>query len=800
MSEPTVQAESIETVLVEVAPDTTVVVEAEPLPAQSVYVDAAPGGTDVVVEAASTSDGTVSVDVIFDYPPSGPPGPVGPEGPPGVPGVDVVDTASLQDGAVTTPKIADDAVTSAKIEDGAIGTSEIADGSVINGKLAANSVDAPQIIAGAVGTFALADASVTTPKLADGAVTAQKLAAGAVTGAAIATGAVSSAQIADGGIQTIDLADGSVTAAKLAPGAISGGSLADGSVSSTQIADGGIQTIDLADGSVTTAKIAGAAVTGSQIAASSITSGHLVNGAVTNAKIANQAVDNAQLAPFAVTANKIANQTITSAQLADGAVTTPKLGAGAVDYTKFSGPYLALNAAAGASFREIQFFSTASLPPAGAAKRWTITANSSAESGGNNGSDFGISRYDDAGALLSTPIFINRANGGVTVANNLQVNGTIVSNSTIQAGSQLTCGGYAVIGGGTIYLEGPNAGSKNIFFRTNGSPRWAFACDSNSETGSNAGSNFVLYRYDDGGNYINAPFQINRSNGIPYLSCAILTANAALGGGGMLRFDAPSAQTNGLSWYLDGREYYRLVTDYNNNNLTFQVWNGSGGWISDPIVMPLAGTSLSLSVPDTYTNSLHATNFGASGTLTVSGAASIGGTLNVGGAITAASGANTVANQVMVGVYVNGSWYNAQSMGVSPGGTTGVVVYNNSNSSTWSMAASDRRLKENIQKPSLDPLALVRNLPIWSCDYISPVKPDPKVDDPEVWTVPPEHWSFSFMADEVEAALPNATIKDEDGVPIALHPQHLIATLWAAVQQLTERLEAAEAKLAGSVH
>lgn len=48
------------------------------------------------------------------------------------------------------------------------------------------------------------------------------------------------------------------------------------------------------------------------------------------------------------------------------------------------------------------------------ASRWIINKNNEAETGSNAGSNFAISRYSDAGALLDTPIFINRSSGYVT--------------------------------------------------------------------------------------------------------------------------------------------------------------------------------------------------------------------------------------------------------------------------------------------------------------------------------------------------------------------------------------------------
>jgi hypothetical protein len=49
------------------------------------------------------------------------------------------------------------------------------------------------------------------------------------------------------------------------------------------------------------------------------------------------------------------------------------------------------------------------------ARRWKIRSNSTAESGGNVGSDFQIARYDDAGTLVDRPISIERVNGRVGI-------------------------------------------------------------------------------------------------------------------------------------------------------------------------------------------------------------------------------------------------------------------------------------------------------------------------------------------------------------------------------------------------
>lgn len=52
----------------------------------------------------------------------------------------------------------------------------------------------------------------------------------------------------------------------------------------------------------------------------------------------------------------------------------------------------------------------------GTSDRWIVSANGTAESGTNAGSDFAVASYDDSGALLATPLFIIRSTGGVRVA------------------------------------------------------------------------------------------------------------------------------------------------------------------------------------------------------------------------------------------------------------------------------------------------------------------------------------------------------------------------------------------------
>lgn len=48
------------------------------------------------------------------------------------------------------------------------------------------------------------------------------------------------------------------------------------------------------------------------------------------------------------------------------------------------------------------------------------------------------------------------------------------------------------------------------------SPRWRWAVDNDAESGSNAGSSFSLYRYNDSGAYLGRPIEVRRSDGRIY--------------------------------------------------------------------------------------------------------------------------------------------------------------------------------------------------------------------------------------------------------------------------------------------
>jgi len=90
--------------------------------------------------------------------------------------------------------------------------------------------------------------------------------------------------------------------------------------------------------------------------------------------------------------------------------------------------------------------------------RWSIQlGNNTTESGSNVGSDFSIDRYSDAGAILGSPLVINRSTGNATFAQSLTVSGNFtvagaISGASVASASSATVGTYYFGQSGTKYL------------------------------------------------------------------------------------------------------------------------------------------------------------------------------------------------------------------------------------------------------------------------------------------------------------------------------------------------------------
>ena len=105
---------------------------------------------------------------------------------------------------------------------------------------------------------------------------------------------------------------------------------------------------------------------------------------------------------------------------------------------------------------------------------------------------------------------------------------------------------------------------------------------------------------------------------------------------------------------------------------------------------------------------------------------------------------------------------------------------------TWSVTqSSDRRLKRNIVRSSKDALAALQRLGVYEFDLDLIPEAQP----------PTQHWEWGVMADEVKEEIPLACYDDEKGYA-HLHELPLLTFLIRAVQQLADKLEALELRMA----
>lgn len=105
------------------------------------------------------------------------------------------------------------------------------------------------------------------------------------------------------------------------------------------------------------------------------------------------------------------------------------------------------------------------LATTGTGARWGWVANSTAESGGNAGSDLSLSRFSDTGTYIDSPISVTRSSGVVSFTNRVYANGGLSSigtmsvsgsgtfSGTINAGQDGT-NGYTQLTQGTSSISG----------------------------------------------------------------------------------------------------------------------------------------------------------------------------------------------------------------------------------------------------------------------------------------------------------------------------------------------------------
>lgn len=105
-----------------------------------------------------------------------------------------------------------------------------------------------------------------------------------------------------------------------------------------------------------------------------------------------------------------------------------------------------------------------------------------------------------------------------------------------------------------INLNAPSGTDRTIVYATNGVARWHLRCNTDSETGSDAGSNLVIENRDDSGDNLGSALEITRSDATATFSGTVVTPHGSshqLSLPGMLL--APYAYTSGQYYFCNSQ-------------------------------------------------------------------------------------------------------------------------------------------------------------------------------------------------------------------------------------------------------
>lgn len=136
-----------------------------------------------------------------------------------------------------------------------------------------------------------------------------------------------------------------------------------------------------------------------------------------------------------------------------------------------------------------------------------------------NTEDIDASDWNDEHVLtMATGNVLGRKSSGAGAVEEISI-GSLLDGETITGDITISKADAALgvsssSGNASVQVDSISGQASDISFRTGTSLRWVLrGKDATAEAGSNAGSNFAIYRYNDAGTYQDAPFSITRSTG-----------------------------------------------------------------------------------------------------------------------------------------------------------------------------------------------------------------------------------------------------------------------------------------------
>lgn len=186
-----------------------------------------------------------------------------------------------------------------------------------------------------------------------------------------------------------------------------------------------------------------------------------------------------------------------------------------------------------------------------------------------------------------------------------------------KAGDQMT--GNLEVGDGTkvdliTRMRSAAGSSAGVVFATGaqafgalGGERWKITKTADPETGSDGGSDFAIFRYNDAGSYIDTALKILRTTGEMILRGSLTVDGIGKAGFvtiqsdtsyAELRISAPAGQTPGVLMKRSGNTRWKYTLDSSNDDLLWGRYDASGGYLNTPVRMRQSDGRLQLTAGD----------------------------------------------------------------------------------------------------------------------------------------------------------------------------------------------------------
>lgn len=335
-----------------------------------------------------------------------------------------------------------------------------------------------------------------------------------------------------------------------------------------------------------------------------------------------------------------------------------------------------------------------------------------------------------------------------------------VANAALpKAGGTMT-GALTLNNGSVLTLNAAAGNDRVIRGKTNGADRWALLLSgAGSETGGNAGSDFAVLRYSDGGSYMDAPLGISRATGKVTLSATDINGNLGVAGTLNTAGNITTAGTLSLGTFGIINGGTQVTIGPTSSGAVYLRPVNTGSSTGQVEVLP-SKTTVSAPFAAVVGGSTPATplSFGAQSHGPFGG----GLYLTDPSASNGQWGLYLTANTL---IFASGSSHGGTLTNRVTIGTSGVVT------AADFAATSDRRLKEDFARieDAVDRLNLI---------------------EPQLYTKGGRR-EAGVIAQDVQAVLAPAVYEGEDGYLRVSHGQ-LQALVIAAVQELDQRLRAVE--------